>query len=88
MIERALAFARENVVLTSVQNALGGFGVAILVQWYVQGAAFAPAWLGWTFVAFSVAIHIYELGLALMPTESNRANRTATSRSFSSSTVQ
>lgn len=83
MLQKALAFARENVILTSVQNALGGFGVALLVQWYVQGAAFAPMWLGWTFVAFSVAIHVYELGLALMPT-STSTTRTTASRSFSS----
>jgi|GEM_PF-2531603 len=83
MLQKALAFARENVVLTSVQNALGGFGVAILLQWYIQGAAFAPTWLGWVFVAFSVAVHVYEIGLALMPT-STRNTRATASRSFSS----
>ncbi len=84
MIQKALGFARENVVLTSVQNALGGFGVALLVQWYVQGAAFAPMWLGWVFVAFSVAIHVYELALAVMPDSTSRTNtRTTASRSFS-----
>lgn len=81
MLDKALAFARENIVLTSIQNALGGFGVAILLQWYLQGAAFAPIWLGWVFVGFSVAIHIYELGLALIPTSTTR---TTASRSYSS----
>ena len=83
MLQKALAFARENVILTAVQHALGGFGVALLVQWYVQGAAFAPAWLGWVFVAFSVAVHIYEIGLALIPTSTSRVTRTTASRSFS-----
>ncbi len=85
MIDRALNFARENVVLTSVQNALGGFGVAVLVQWYVQGTAFAPMWLAWLFVGFSVAIHVYEAALALMPssTPRARASQTTTNRSFS-----
>jgi hypothetical protein len=82
MLQKALAFARENVILTAVQHALGGFGVALLLQWYIQDTAFAPAWLGWVFVAFSVAIHIYEVGLALIPT-STSTTRTTASRSFS-----
>lgn len=71
MLQKALSFARENILLTAVQHAVGGFGLAIVIQFYVQGQSFAPVWLGWVGVIFSAAIHLYELGLALTANKSS-----------------
>jgi len=61
MLERVLNSAREHILLTSVQHGLGGFGLAVILQVYLQGQSFAPLWLGWVFVAFSVMVNAYDL---------------------------
>ncbi len=61
MLQKAKNFSREHIILTSFQHFAAGFGLAILIQIYDNGAAFAPAVLGWGLVLFSGAIHAYGL---------------------------
>jgi hypothetical protein len=37
----------------------GGFGFALLMQYYLTGGAFAPVWVGWVFMACAVAWHLW-----------------------------
>lgn len=60
MFEKQKEFARNNVILTSAQHIVGGFGLAILVQYYSAGDSVVPVIVGWILVGISIAVHVYE----------------------------
>lgn len=59
MFTKQKAFARENIVLNSVQHVAAGFGLAVLFQEYLVGNSFVHAIVGWLLLTFSVVINIY-----------------------------
>ena len=56
--KHAMHFWSKHIILNKVTHLVAGFGIALLVQGYTQGNAFAPAWVGWALVAFAVVMHI------------------------------
>lgn len=58
-VKRGMQFDRKHLMLNNASHAAGGFGLALLLQEYLAGAAFLPASLGWILVVFSSAIHLY-----------------------------
>lgn len=63
MFERKIELARKHIILTNFIHFVGGFGLALLLQYYISGSAFLPVSLGWILVAFTVIGHIYILSL-------------------------
>lgn len=61
MFERQLALARKHIVLTNLSHFVGGFGLALLLQYYLSGNAFLPVMVGWILVAFTFIVHVYVL---------------------------
>lgn len=57
-MERAMYYMSQHIMLSNAAHVAGGFGVAVLLQHYLKGRAFAPAWVGWVLVAFSLGVHI------------------------------
>lgn len=55
---RMIEYFAAHVMLNSIAHVAAGFGLAILLQNYLKGNSFLPAWVGWGLVAFSAAIHI------------------------------
>lgn len=55
---KSLIYFAKHPMLNSFTHSVGGFGIALLLQYYMVGNAFAPLWLGWLCIIFSVAIHI------------------------------
>ena len=61
MFERQIESARKHIVLINTAHAAGGFGLALLLQYYLSGNAFLPVIVGWILVAFTLIVHIYAL---------------------------
>lgn len=57
-VQRAMTYFSQHVILGHFAHALGGFGLALLLQHYLKGNAFLPAWVGWLMVMISAAVHI------------------------------
>jgi len=57
--KRVMQFAGKHVVLSNAAHAAGGFGLALLLQYYLGGGAFAPVWIGWFLIACAVAWHLW-----------------------------
>jgi len=60
MLERQKEFAKNHIILTSIHHVAAGFGLAVLAQFYSAGNSFIPMSMGWIFVGFSLAVHMYE----------------------------
>ena len=59
--EKSVRFFSEHVILNSIAHSAGGFGLAVVLQQYLQGEAFISPLIGWALIAFSVAVHIYSV---------------------------
>ena len=57
--ERVMQFASKHIVLSNSAHAAGGFGLALLLQYYLTGGAFAPVWVGWALLACAAAWHVW-----------------------------
>ena len=57
--KRVMEFASKHVVLSNAAHAAGGLGLALLLQYYLTGGAFAPVWIGWVLLACAVAWHLW-----------------------------
>lgn len=53
-----ITYFSQHVMLNSWAHACAGFGLALLLQQYLKGNAFAPSWLAWGLVAISAIIHL------------------------------
>ena len=60
MFEKQKQFTREHIFLTSTHHLAGGFGLAIVLQHYLNGNSFLPVAFGWILVGFTLAVHLYE----------------------------
>lgn len=60
MFEKQKEFARNHIVLNSVQHFTGGFGIALVLQNYFLGNPFLPVSVGWILTGFALAVHLYE----------------------------
>lgn len=58
---RSMAFFSRHVMLNSIAHAAGGFGLAVVLQDYLRANSFAPLWIGWTLIGFSVIIHLWSI---------------------------
>jgi hypothetical protein len=61
MFEKQIELARRHIVLMNIAHAVGGFGLALLLQYYLSGNAFLPVLVGWILVAFTLIVHMYAL---------------------------
>lgn len=59
MLEQAKQWAGRHVFLYATHHFAGGFGLALLLQYYLTGSSFLPITIGWLLLAFTVAVHIY-----------------------------
>ena len=64
--KRVMEFASRHVVLSNAAHAVGGFGFALLLQYYLTGSAFVPVWVGWALLACAVAWHLWVWWAAIM----------------------
>lgn len=58
---KSVAYFSQHPILNSLAHAAGGFGLALLLQYYIQGTAFVPVVISGGLVAVSVVIHILSL---------------------------
>lgn len=61
MFEKEKKFARKHIILTSTNHAAGGFGIAVILQYYIVGDPFIPVIIGWLLFGYAVIVHIIEL---------------------------
>jgi len=59
MIEAAIEFWRENIILANLSHAVAGFGFAIVLQRYLRGEPFLPVVVGWVLLGFALVMHLY-----------------------------
>jgi hypothetical protein len=59
MLEKEMESARKNIVITNFAHFTGGFGLALLLQYYLLDNAFLPPIVGWVLVAFTVIVHVF-----------------------------
>lgn len=55
---RMITYFSHHVMLNAWAHSLGGFGLAVILQYYLKGNSFVPVWFGWGLIAISVVIHI------------------------------
>ena len=59
MFERQIESARKHLIFVGLIHFIGGFGLALLLQYYLSGNAFLPVSVGWILVAFTLIGHMY-----------------------------
>ena len=59
MIEHAIQFWSQHVILANLTHAAGGFGLALVLQRHFGGRPFLPVIVGWLLLAFTIAVHLY-----------------------------
>ena len=57
MFEKPINYWSKHVILSSLSHAVGGFGLALLLQDYLVGNAFLSTTVGWLAVAFTLVTH-------------------------------
>lgn len=57
MIKQAISYWSKHVILANISHALGGFGVALILQHYIVGNPFLPVLIGWLALGFTVITH-------------------------------
>ena len=61
MIEAAMTFWTQHIILSNLSHAVGGFGLAIVLQRYLRGEPFLPVVVGWILLGLTLATHFYAL---------------------------
>lgn len=59
MIEKAIAYWSQHIILANVSHAALGFGVALILQRYLVGKPFLPVAVGWILVGFTLVTHFF-----------------------------
>jgi hypothetical protein len=59
MFEPAITYWSQHIILANLSHVAGGFGLAIVLQRYLRGNSFLPVVIGWIFLSFTLATHIY-----------------------------
>lgn len=57
--KHVMEFASRHVVSSNAAHAAGGFGSALLLQYYLTGSAFAPVSIGWVLLACAALWHLW-----------------------------
>lgn len=57
-IQQGISYWSEHVILANLSHALGGFGLALVLQHYLVGNPFWPVAIGWFALAFTLVTHI------------------------------
>ena len=57
MFEIAKAYWSQHILLANASHALGGFGLALILQRYLGGKPFLPVAIGWILVSITLATH-------------------------------
>ena len=58
-VNRAMQFDSKHIIISNASHAAGGFGLAVLLQFYLMGSTFVPMWVGWVLVACSIVAHLW-----------------------------
>jgi hypothetical protein len=59
MLEKQIESARKHIIFVGLIHFIGGFGLAILLQYYLSGNAYFPVSVGWILVALTFIGHMY-----------------------------
>lgn len=59
MIDAAIAFWSQHIILSNLSHAAGGFGLAVILQRYLRGQAFLPVIVGWILLGIALVTHLY-----------------------------
>jgi hypothetical protein len=59
VIKKAIKRQSRHFVVINAAHSVGGFGLAIVLQQYMVGNPFLPAWIGWALIVLAVAGHVY-----------------------------
>lgn len=59
--DRSMHYFSHHVTANSMAHFLAGFGIAVLLQYYMRGDSLIPVLVAWIFVLISVAIHLLSI---------------------------
>jgi hypothetical protein len=59
MLDHMINFWSGHVLLANFAHAAGGFGLAVILQYYIGKTSFIPVVIGWLLLAFAVGAHLY-----------------------------
>jgi len=59
MFKKPIRYWSEHIILSNLSHAVGGFGAAILLQYYLEGSAFLSAIVGWLALGFTLITHFF-----------------------------
>jgi hypothetical protein len=57
IVQKSLSFFSKHPMLNSLAHAAGGFGLAVVIQQYMEQNSVVPVWIGWVLIVFSALIH-------------------------------
>lgn len=58
MFEQPIRYWSKHVILSNISHAVGGFGLALLLQQYLVGNPFWPPIVGWAAIIFAIVTHL------------------------------
>lgn len=56
-LKGAVKFDRAHIYLSNANHVALGFGVAVVLQHYLQGDAFLPVFWGWCLIVLALTVH-------------------------------
>lgn len=59
IFKNALTYFTMHPILNSIVHTAAGFGIALVLQYYLVGNPFVSVWVGWASIAFSAVVHVY-----------------------------
>ena len=68
--KRVMEFASRHVVSSNAAHAAGGFGLALLLQYYIVGIGFLPVSVGWVLIALAALWHFWVWTAVMKPSHS------------------
>ena len=61
LLQNVMTYFSHHIILANLAHALGGFGLAVVLQHHTKDNSFLPVWIGWWMVNFSVVVYIKAL---------------------------
>jgi hypothetical protein len=60
LYNQSIGYFSKHPMANALAHSAGGFGLAIVLQTYMMPDcdAFAPVWVGWVLIVFSVLVHL------------------------------
>jgi len=59
LVKEINSYFSKNPTLNAIAHSAGGFGLAVVLQHYLQGGEFVSVWVGWALIGLSAAMHLY-----------------------------